>query len=92
VRVWGGTPETTPLGLERDLFVTIPRGTYAALAATTDLTAQVIAPLREGARVGEMKISLEGNPLASLPLIALKPVLEGGLWTKVLNGLGQLLE
>jgi D-alanyl-D-alanine carboxypeptidase (penicillin-binding protein 5/6) len=91
-RVWGGRPETTPLGLERDLFVTIPRGSYAALAATMDLTAQLIAPLREGTQVGEVKISLEGNRLASLPLVALKPVLEGGLWTRVMNELGLLRE
>ena len=91
-RVWGGRPETTPLGLERDLFVTIPRGSYAALAATMDLTAQLIAPLREGTRVGEVKISLEGDPLTSLPLVVLKPVLEGGLWTRVMNELGLFRE
>ena len=91
-RVWGGRPETAPLGLERDLFVTIPRGSYAALAATMKLTAQLIAPLREGTRVGEVKISLEGSPLASLPLVALKPVLEGGLWTGVMSELGLFRE
>jgi D-alanyl-D-alanine carboxypeptidase (penicillin-binding protein 5/6) len=72
--------------------VTIPRGTYAALAATTDLTAQLAAPLRAGARVGVMRVSFEGNPVTSLPLVVLKPVLEGGVWTKVVSGLGQLLE
>ena len=91
-RVPGGSPETASLGLERDLYVTIPRGTYAALAATTDLTAQLTAPLREGTRVGEMKVSFEGDPLKSLPLVVLKPVLVGGVWTKVVSGLGQLLE
>jgi len=92
VRVLGGRTETTPLGLEHDLFVTIPRGSYAALVATMDLTAQLIAPLREGTRVGEVKVSFEGSPLASLPLVALKPVLEGGLWTRVMSGLGLLTE
>jgi D-alanyl-D-alanine carboxypeptidase (penicillin-binding protein 5/6) len=92
VRVWGGRPETAPLGLERDLFVTIPRGSYAALAATMDLTAQLIAPLREGTRVGEVKVSLEGSTLASLPLVALKPVLDGGLWTRVMSELGLFRE
>jgi D-alanyl-D-alanine carboxypeptidase (penicillin-binding protein 5/6) len=82
----------TPLGLEHDLFVTIPRGSYAAIAATMDLTAQLIAPLHEGTRVGEVKISLEGNPLTSLPLVALKPALESGLWTRVLSELGLLRE
>ena len=56
------------------------------------ITAQLTAPLLEGTRVGEMKVSFEGNPLTSLPLVVLKPVLEGGVWTKVVSGLGQLLE
>jgi D-alanyl-D-alanine carboxypeptidase (penicillin-binding protein 5/6) len=88
VRVWGGQPETAPLGLEHDLFVTIPRGSYAALAATLNLADHLIAPLGEGARVGEMKISLEGIALARLPLVALTPVLEGGRWTRVMSELG----
>ncbi len=88
VRVWGGQPETAPLGLEHDLFVTIPRGSYAALAATMNLADHLIAPLGEGAHVGEMKISLEGIALASLPLVALAPVLEGGRWTRVMSELG----
>ena len=92
VRVVGGRSETMPLGLEHDLFVTIPRGSYAALAATMDLTAQLIAPLSEGTHVGEVKISFEGSPLASLPLVALKPVLESGLWTRVMSELGLLHE
>jgi D-alanyl-D-alanine carboxypeptidase (penicillin-binding protein 5/6) len=91
-RVSGGRPETTPLGLEHDLFVTIPRGSFNALAATMNLTVQLVAPLREGTRVGEVRVLLEGNPLTSLPLVALKPVLEGGLWTHVMNELGLLLE
>ncbi len=39
-----------------------------------------------------MKVSFEGDPLTSLPLVVLKPVLVGGVWTKVVSGLGQLLE
>jgi D-alanyl-D-alanine carboxypeptidase (penicillin-binding protein 5/6) len=88
VRVWGGEPGTAPLGLEHDLFVTIPRGSYAALAATMNLADHLIAPLGEGAHVGEMKISLEGIALARLPLVALTPVLEGGRWTRVMSELG----
>ena len=53
-----------------------------------NLADHLIAPLGEGAHVGEMKISLEGIALASLPLVALAPVLEGGRWTRVMSELG----
>ena len=82
-RVWGGQPDVAPLGLDHDLFVTIPRGRYDALAASMDVTAQLVAPLPEGARVGEVKVSFAGAPLSALPLVSLKPVVAGGLWTKV---------
>jgi D-alanyl-D-alanine carboxypeptidase (penicillin-binding protein 5/6) len=91
-RVWGGQPEVTPLGLDRDLYVTIPRGRYEALAASMDLTVNLIAPLRQGTPVGEVKVSLAGRPVSSLPLVALQPVLEGGLWTKVVDEISLWLE
>jgi D-alanyl-D-alanine carboxypeptidase (penicillin-binding protein 5/6) len=88
VRISGGTAELAPLGLDRDLYVTIPRGRYEALAASTDVTVQLVAPLREGTRVGQVNVSFEGRPLSSQPLVSLKPVAEGGVWTKVVDGIG----
>jgi D-alanyl-D-alanine carboxypeptidase (penicillin-binding protein 5/6) len=92
VRVSGGHPEIAPLGLDRDLYVTIPRGRYEALAATTDVTAELVAPLREGTRVGQVNVSFAGKPLSSLPLVSLAPVIEGGVWTKVVDEIGLWLE
>ena len=91
-RVWGGAPEVTPLGLVRDLFVTIPRGSYETLSATMDVTAELVAPLGEGTQVGEVNVRLAGSPLTTTPLVALHPVAEGGLWTKVVDKIDVLLE
>lgn len=91
-RVWGGIPEVTPLGLERDLFVTIPRGHYQSLSATLDLSNQLVAPLDEGTQVGEVKVRLAGNPLSHVPLVVLGQVPEGGLWTKLVDKIDLWLE
>jgi D-alanyl-D-alanine carboxypeptidase (penicillin-binding protein 5/6) len=91
-RVWGGSPEVAPLGLDHDLFVTIPRGRYDALAATMNLTAQLVAPVAPGAAVGEVKVSFAGEPLSTLPLVSLKPVVAGGLWTKMVDEISLWLE
>ena len=87
----GGSPETASLGLEHDLFVTIPRGTYAALAATTDLTAQLVAPLREGTQrrrdEGLVRRQLRSRAAARR---ASSPCSRAALWTKVASGRDQL--
>lgn len=91
-RVSGGNPEAAALGLAQDLYVTVPRGQYAGLEATLDVTANLVAPVAQGTPVGTVNVSLAGNPLQQLPLIALKPVAEGGTWTKLVDELGHWLE
>jgi D-alanyl-D-alanine carboxypeptidase (penicillin-binding protein 5/6) len=91
-RVWGGQPEVASLGLGSDLFVTIPRGQYDALAASMNVTTQLVAPLSQGVQVGEVKVSFGGAPLSTLPLVALKPVVAGGLWTQVMDEISLWLE
>jgi serine-type D-Ala-D-Ala carboxypeptidase (penicillin-binding protein 5/6) len=91
-RVWGGQPEAAPLGLDHDLFVTIPRGRYDSLAASMNVTAQLVAPLSAGVQVGEVKVSFGGAPLSTLPLVSLKPVVAGGLWTQVMDEISLWLE
>jgi D-alanyl-D-alanine carboxypeptidase (penicillin-binding protein 5/6) len=91
-RVWGGQPDAAPLGLDHDLFVTIPRGRYDALAASMDVAAQLVAPLTQGARVGEVKVTFGGELLSTLPLVALEPVVVGGVWTQVMDEISLWLE
>lgn len=91
-RVWGGSPEAAPLGLARDLYVTIPRGQYAALSASMDVTTTLVAPLERGSQVGVVNVVLGDDPLQKAPLVALQPVLEGGTWTKIVDELSLWLE
>jgi D-alanyl-D-alanine carboxypeptidase (penicillin-binding protein 5/6) len=92
-RVWGGQPAMAALGLAQDLFVTIPRGSYTALSATLDYTVQhLVAPLASGTPVGQVHVLLEGKPLATMPVVALQQIAEGGMWTKVTDEIGRLVE
>ena len=91
-RVWGGEPERASLGLVNDLFVTIPRGRYAALSASMDLPIDLVAPLQPGTPVGEVKVLLADTLLSNMPLVALQQVVEGGLWTKLRDEIHLWLE
>jgi D-alanyl-D-alanine carboxypeptidase (penicillin-binding protein 5/6) len=91
-RVWGGELEYADLGLAEDLYVTIPRGGYAALAASMNLLAELAAPLPKGTRVGEVSVSLAGQPVARTPLVVLAPVADGGVWARMRDELSLLWE
>jgi serine-type D-Ala-D-Ala carboxypeptidase (penicillin-binding protein 5/6) len=91
-RVRGGEPADTPLGLTRDLFVTIPRGLFASLTASMSLPAEIIPPLQAGATVGEVNVILAGESLSRVPLVALRQVVEGGVWAKLRDELDGWLQ
>ena len=79
-RIWKGEFETLTVGLSEALAVTIPRGTYDKLDAIMDIDKNIQAPIAKGQPVGEVKVSLNGELLASVPLVALETVDEGSLF------------
>jgi serine-type D-Ala-D-Ala carboxypeptidase (penicillin-binding protein 5/6) len=91
-RVWGGEIEFAGLGLTEDVYVTIPRGDYAKLAANMEVLAELAAPLVRGTAVGEVKISFDGVPLVETPLVVLNNVLDGGVWARMRDELQLLWE
>ncbi|MEA3410882.1 MAG: D-alanyl-D-alanine carboxypeptidase family protein [Pseudomonadota bacterium] len=84
-RVWKGDKENVPVGTEETLYVTIPRGQYDNLKARMELGSRVMAPLGRGQEVGEAVVSLEGKEIDRQPLVALRPVPEGGLWRQTVD-------
>jgi serine-type D-Ala-D-Ala carboxypeptidase (penicillin-binding protein 5/6) len=91
-RVWGGELEYAGLGLTEDVYVTIPRGAYANLAASMDVMAELAAPLARGTRVGEVKISFAGTELLKSPVVVLTSVMDGGVWARMRDELQLLWE
>ena len=92
VRVWKGEVEELPLGLARELYVTIPRGEYDNLKATMKIEPRITAPVNKGQRYGSVVVSLEGKTLAEAPLVALQDVPEGGLIQSLKDDILQLFE
>jgi D-alanyl-D-alanine carboxypeptidase (penicillin-binding protein 5/6) len=85
VRVWTGGVEDVALGLDRDLFLTIPRGRYNELAPSMDIPPQVIAPLEPHANAGQVRVALDGEVLAERPLLTLSAVEPGSLWRRMVD-------
>ncbi|HHJ35638.1 MAG TPA: D-alanyl-D-alanine carboxypeptidase, partial [Gammaproteobacteria bacterium] len=79
-RIWKGEFETLTVGLSDDLAISIPRGAYDDLDATMDIDKNIEAPVSKGQQVGVVKVSLDGEVLESVPLVALETVNEGSLF------------
>jgi len=86
-RVYKSDAEFAEVGLRRDIFVTVPRGD-AALKIETKLNEPLIAPLAANKPVGEMTATAsDGKVVARAPLYPTAAVPEGGLWTRMIDGM-----
>ncbi|MGB5518027.1 MAG: D-alanyl-D-alanine carboxypeptidase family protein [Gammaproteobacteria bacterium] len=79
-RVWKGESEKVSLGLQQDLYITIPRGSYSELEAVMDVDANIVAPLEKGSQHGAVRVSLADEEMLNAPLVALQPVAEGSIF------------
>ena len=86
-RIWRGRGNEVPLGLADELFVTVQRGRYDALQARLELPDTLSAPVTRGAAVGQLVIELDGEAVATRPLIALADVEEAGFFGRSSDGL-----
>lgn len=84
-RIWKGGSETLPLGVEQDLYVTLPRGQRGQISASMTLASHIMAPALKGQEFGTVDVQIGEEPLLSRPLVALQDVDEGGLWTRLLD-------
>ena len=82
-RIWKGDRETIGFGVNRDIYVTIPRGSYKQLDEKVQLQPTIIAPVNKGDVKGTLKVTLDGKQLVNKPLIALQSVAEGGFFEQL---------
>jgi D-alanyl-D-alanine carboxypeptidase (penicillin-binding protein 5/6) len=74
LRIWKGTSSQLGVGFRRDLFLSIPKGTYAQLQAKMETHRPILAPIMGGQQMGVLKLTLAGKPYAEFPLVALESV------------------
>jgi len=92
VRIWKGAKMQLALGLENDLYVTIPRRQYKKLEAKMDIKTQIIAPVKKAQTIGKLSVSLHDKPLAEVPLVTLEQIGSGSLWHNTKDSALLLLE
>jgi len=79
-RVWFGEEDEATLGLDHDLYVTIPHGAYKALDAALDVDTRIEAPVRKGSQLGVVRVMLKDEEIEKSPLVALENIDQGNLF------------
>ncbi|MBS0328078.1 MAG: D-alanyl-D-alanine carboxypeptidase [Proteobacteria bacterium] len=74
LRVWKGDQHEVSAGFLANRYVTLPKGKASELQLTMHSTQPLIAPVLASQKVGTVDVALEGQKIASFPLIALQAV------------------
>ncbi len=82
-RLWKGESDQLPVGLEKDLKLTVRRDNYAKLKASVHLPATLVAPYKKGQKVGTLTVSLGGKVLAERPVVALDDAPQAGFFSRL---------
>lgn len=82
-RIYMGDRETVDLGINQSTPITIPRGQTENLEANFELDKKLEAPLAKGQVVGKLYLQLDGEDVASYPLVTLQEVNEGSMFNRL---------
>ncbi len=84
--VWFGSSDRVQLGVENDLYLTVPRGRMKDLKASYTLTnTELHAPLQKNQVVGTIHFQLDGKTIEQHPLVVLNEVPEGGFFSRIID-------
>ncbi|MBI3562111.1 MAG: D-alanyl-D-alanine carboxypeptidase [Gammaproteobacteria bacterium] len=83
--VFKGEKNSVPLGLNENLYVTIPRGKRDHVQANVNVNDAIIAPIIKGKQYGQVEIKVDDQTILTRPLVALETVKQGGLWRRAVD-------
>ena len=77
--VWKGKAPTLPIGRPEAIVVAVPAGSAGQVKTQVQRPDPLVAPVVKGQSIGTLKVTLAGQPLLDVPLVALEGVEQAGL-------------
>ncbi|SDX91248.1 D-alanyl-D-alanine carboxypeptidase (penicillin-binding protein 5/6) [Nitrosomonas halophila] len=78
VQLWKGAQNKLKVGFDRDIYFSLPRGKVDKLKARMEYRQPLVAPIGQGQEIGAVRFVLDGQEIASYPLISLETVEAAG--------------
>jgi D-alanyl-D-alanine carboxypeptidase (penicillin-binding protein 5/6) len=79
-QVWKGSQDTVKLGQPQPIVLAVPAGSSAKIKTQVARPDPLVAPIQKGQQVGTLKIFSGEQVLREVPLVALQPVEQAGIF------------
>ncbi|MFT4192286.1 MAG: D-alanyl-D-alanine carboxypeptidase family protein [Comamonas sp.] len=86
-RVWKGTANAARLGSAQPIVVSVPSGTGARIRTDLARPDPLVAPIGKSQPLGSLKVRLDDQQIAEVPIYALEAVPEAGLFGRAWDAL-----
>ncbi|HCH0946359.1 TPA: D-alanyl-D-alanine carboxypeptidase [Vibrio parahaemolyticus] len=90
-RVWMGQKDELKVGVNRDVYLTLPKGDVNKLKAEVEYNGDLIAPIAQDQVVGTLLYKVDGKVVKETELVALEPVEEGGIFKRMMDWFKRLV-
>ena len=85
VPIYKSEKSSIKVGVEDSTYLTLPRNQFKYTTQTITLDQDLIAPINQGERVGNLVISFSNEAIATLSLIALEDAPESGFFARIVD-------
>ncbi len=92
LKVWKGTENQLASTVTDDLFVTVPKGEYGNVKAVMSSTQPLIAPIKKGQVIGNVKFTLNGKTIDERNLVASKSIDGAGIFGRAWDSIKLLMQ
>ena len=92
LRVYKGQDKTVAATLNKDFYLTLPKGDYARVKANMTSQQPLIAPIKAGQEIGKITFTLEGKVINEQKLVTAKAVETAGFFGRLLDSIKLLLQ
>ncbi|EGQ9862714.1 D-alanyl-D-alanine carboxypeptidase family protein [Vibrio parahaemolyticus] len=90
-RVWMGQKDELKVGVNRDVYLTLPKSDVNKLKAEVEYSGDLLAPIAQDQVVGKVLYKVDGKVVKETELVALEPVEEGGIFKRIMDWFKQLV-
>ena len=91
-KIWKAEIDTVNLSINKNLYITIPRGQYEKLEPIVEVEKLIMAPVSQGDQKGVLNIMLKDKNIKTVPLFALSSVAKGNVFDRLKDEVYLLFE
>lgn len=92
LKVWKGDSNEITSTVANDLYLTLPKGEYANVKAIVSSTQPLVAPIKKGQAIGQVKFVLNGRTISERPLVADRSVAAAGIFGRAWDSIKLMLQ